>query len=177
MQVHLAYPRRGYVQNNSGAALVVGLILLLAISLMAIAGMNSAGLRLLPKSNDQFTIRAFQLADSAVELAFKNDESIVSSDGAVKEGSGGNDKDSFRYVVAPIPYDVPQPAIAGYSQAEFATRFYRLHAKGTSERGAAAEITQDIAHVIRASDVFLYSKGVCAASADLSTDAQICSTE
>ena len=52
-----------------GAALVVGLLLLLVLTILAISGMTTASLEMLMAGNEQYQERAFQAADSAVERA------------------------------------------------------------------------------------------------------------
>jgi type IV pilus assembly protein PilX len=61
---------RGFgARRQSGAALVVGLILLVVITLFAISGMATAALELLMAGNEQYQERAFQAADAGVERA------------------------------------------------------------------------------------------------------------
>ena len=55
--------------RQSGAALVIGLILLLVITVFAISGMATAALELLMAGNEQYQERAFQAADAGVERA------------------------------------------------------------------------------------------------------------
>ena len=55
--------------RQSGAALVVGLILLLALTLLAISGMTTASLELLMAGNMQYQERSFQAADAGIEQA------------------------------------------------------------------------------------------------------------
>ncbi len=62
--LRLAGPRR-----ESGAALVVGLILLLVLTLLAISGMTTASLELLMAGNAQYQERSFQAADAGIEQA------------------------------------------------------------------------------------------------------------
>jgi type IV pilus assembly protein PilX len=57
---------------QSGAALVVGLILLLVLTLLAISGMTTASLELLMAGNDQYQERAFQFADAGIEQAIQS---------------------------------------------------------------------------------------------------------
>ena len=54
-----------------GAALVVGLILLLVLTLLAISGMTTASLELKMAGNDQYQERAFQMADAGIEQAIQ----------------------------------------------------------------------------------------------------------
>jgi Tfp pilus assembly protein PilX len=55
--------------RQQGAALVVGLLLLLVLTILAISGMTTASLEMLMAGNEQYQERAFQAADSAVERA------------------------------------------------------------------------------------------------------------
>ncbi len=56
-------------RRESGAALVVGLILLLVLTLLAISGMTTASLELQMAGNEQYQRRAFEAADAGVEQA------------------------------------------------------------------------------------------------------------
>jgi type IV pilus assembly protein PilX len=65
---HLNFRGNG-PRRQSGAALVIGLILLLIITVFAISGMATAALELLMAGNEQYQERAFQAADAGVERA------------------------------------------------------------------------------------------------------------
>jgi Tfp pilus assembly protein PilX len=52
-----------------GAALVVGLILLLILTLLAVAGMNTASTELVMAGNEQYRQNAFQAAETGIEQA------------------------------------------------------------------------------------------------------------
>lgn len=58
-----------YPARQRGAALVVGLLLLLVLTLLAISGMSTAALELLMSGNQQYQERAFQFADAGIEQA------------------------------------------------------------------------------------------------------------
>ena len=62
-------PANAAAPGQRGAALVVGLILLLVLTLLAISGMTTASLELLMAGNEQYRERAFQAADAGVEQA------------------------------------------------------------------------------------------------------------
>jgi type IV pilus assembly protein PilX len=64
-------PRRRPVTRGrqAGAALVVGLILLLVLTLLAVSGMTTASLELLMAGNMQYQERSFQAADAGIEQA------------------------------------------------------------------------------------------------------------
>jgi type IV pilus assembly protein PilX len=61
-----AMPRRN---RQSGAALVVGLLLLLVLTILAISGMTTASLELQMAGNEQYQERAFQSAEAGIEQA------------------------------------------------------------------------------------------------------------
>lgn len=55
--------------HQHGAALVVGLLLLLVLTILAISGMTTATLELQMAGNEQYQERAFQRAEAGVEQA------------------------------------------------------------------------------------------------------------
>ena len=57
--------------RQRGAALVVGLLLLLVLTVLAISGMTTASLELQMAGNEQFQERAFQAADAGIERAIQ----------------------------------------------------------------------------------------------------------
>lgn len=58
-----------YIKNQRGAALVVGLMLLVVITVLAISGMNTATTELAMARNDQNAENAFQAAETGLETA------------------------------------------------------------------------------------------------------------
>ncbi len=56
-----------YIRRQEGAALVVGLILLVVITVLAISGMNTATTELAMARNDQYYENAFQAAETGLE--------------------------------------------------------------------------------------------------------------
>lgn len=62
-------PFMAFARRESGAALVVGLILLLVLTLLAISGMTTASLELQMAGNEQYQKRAFESADAGIEQA------------------------------------------------------------------------------------------------------------
>lgn len=59
-------------QRQRGAALVVGLLLLVIITLLAIAGMNTASTELIMAGNEQFRNAAAQAAEAGIEREIVN---------------------------------------------------------------------------------------------------------
>ncbi|HSN72358.1 MAG TPA: PilX N-terminal domain-containing pilus assembly protein, partial [Steroidobacteraceae bacterium] len=57
--------------RQRGAALIIGLVLLLILTLLAVAGMNTATLELQMAGNEQYQQRAFEAAETAIEQAIE----------------------------------------------------------------------------------------------------------
>ena len=55
-------------QRQRGAALVVGLVLLMVLTVLGVSGMNTATLELTMASNAQFNQEAFQAAETGIDL-------------------------------------------------------------------------------------------------------------
>lgn len=69
MQIAGLSDPRQRVSCQSGAALVVGLLLLLVLTILAISGMTTATLELQMAGNEQYQERAFQAAEAGIEQA------------------------------------------------------------------------------------------------------------
>src|SRR5262245_61186237 len=55
--------------RQRGAALVIGLIMLLVLTLLAVSGMNTASTELIMAGNEQYRERAFQASSRGIEQA------------------------------------------------------------------------------------------------------------
>src|ERR1700750_3071478 len=53
--------------QQRGAALVIGLMLLLVLTILAVSGMNSASLEFVMAGNEQFRANAFSASESGIE--------------------------------------------------------------------------------------------------------------
>lgn len=62
----------GSPSRARGAALVVGLILLMVLTVLAISGMNTSTLELQMAGNMQYSEKAFQAAEIGIERAFRS---------------------------------------------------------------------------------------------------------
>lgn len=60
------------MQAQRGAALVVGLILLMVLTVLGVSGMNSSTLELTMASNAQFQQDAFQAAETGIDIAIES---------------------------------------------------------------------------------------------------------
>ena len=65
---------RRHIRSNrsqKGAALIVGLLLLVIVTLLAVTAMGTANTELVMAGNEQFRERAFQAAETGIEMAVK----------------------------------------------------------------------------------------------------------
>ena len=141
-------------KHQSGAALVVGLILLVAITLMAISSMSTASLDLIMAGNEQYHTRAFHAAESGIEQAWLNDGAFTTSadypwTAATPTGTGS---DAYRYTVTRPNAGAVQSSPPGNSSGSFGAVYFSITSTGNSERGAQATNTQELFEVVKAPD-------------------------
>lgn len=65
----MAQPNLTTPQRQQGAALIVGLVMMVVLTLLAVSSMNTATLELTMASNNQEQENAFQAAETAVDVA------------------------------------------------------------------------------------------------------------
>ena len=61
-----------FQNRQSGAALVIGLVLLLVLTVLGVSTMSTASLELAMAGNDQFAENAFQLAETGADTRMNN---------------------------------------------------------------------------------------------------------
>jgi type IV pilus assembly protein PilX len=167
---HARRMRRAPLQQR-GAALVVGLLLLLVLTILAISGMTTATLELQMAGNEQYQERSFQAADAGIERAIAAGEfstavpigtwdtsgdDPVPVRGTGEDGctqtvpSGGgtptNSDDCYEYFVR---FDdeagVTSIPGGGYSLGTgFEAYHFEIQSFGTSGRGAESDHVQSI---------------------------------
>ena len=71
-QPKIALSRAALARRQKGAALVVGLILLMVLTLLAVTGMNTATLELQMAGNAQYSENAFQASEMGIEQALRD---------------------------------------------------------------------------------------------------------
>lgn len=137
---HLRQPLN-HLSTQRGAALIVGLLLLLVLTVLAISGMNSASLEFLMAGNEQFKQDAFQAAESGLEYAravspdeFDPDVTTPKQhNGIAVAGTDG----TFGYQIQPLfcghAYSVP-----GSDGKDTTYTFYEVQSTGNSARNSTA---------------------------------------
>jgi type IV pilus assembly protein PilX len=105
-------------RRESGAALVVGLILLLVLTLLAISGMTTASLELQMAGNEQYQKRAFEASDAGIEQAMT--AGVYNTN--VTVGAYDNPAPASRSPTATRPTARPMPSSASTSCASTSSR-------------------------------------------------------
>jgi len=130
--------------TQSGAALVIGLVLLVVLTLLAVSGMNSASLEFIMAGNEQYRSNAFQAAEVGIEqTVFQGTFSTTDANGK-PYGPGLNGTDTWATVVNLPLGATPQEPPPNYDQDKFATYHFDIVSTGTSNRGANAINTQGV---------------------------------
>ncbi len=131
--------------QQRGAVLVVGLVLLLVLTVLAVSTIRTASLEVAMATNTRYANNAFQLAESAIDFTIVN-------------GAPFDTLVPFVLAQTPAPYglgsfqatatfveETPPPA-GGYSigvgGASFSAYHFDVVAQGQSNRGAASTHTQ-----------------------------------
>lgn len=145
-QLHRTY---AFPQRSRGAALVVGLLLLLVLTLLAVSGMNTASLELVMAGNTQYQQNAFQAAEAGIEQALRSGD--FNPGGGVErlpaEGEIAlpDSTDTFVATITPQLNGAPQPAMWGSSWDSFSTFHFEIESTGRATRNALARNQQGIA--------------------------------
>lgn len=135
--------------GERGAALVVGLILLLIITLLAVSGMSTASSELLMAGNEQFRQQAFQASSTGIERTLPTLANMpqtldpISTDGTAP----GSSTDTYKITSQYLGDDLNLP---GFSAGKFVGFHYSIISDGKSTRGAQTRQTQG-AFVIQSS--------------------------
>lgn len=139
-------------RKQRGAALIVGLLLLLVLTLLAVAGMNSASLELVMAGNTQYYQNAFQAAETGIEQALVDGDfnpgaapqPIPDTDPPTR-ATIADTEDTFAATITPQLGGAAQPAMWGSSWDSFSTFHFEIESNGRSHRGAQATNRQGVA--------------------------------
>jgi len=136
--------RIGSRRANSGAALVVGLILLLVLTLLAVSSMNTSTVELQMAANMQYGEKAFQAAEVGIERAFRS--GAYSTVGGPLSGSvaSGQPETYATSTAFDVNAGVTPVFSGGYAlgPAGFSAYHFNIESTGTSSRNAQATNTQ-----------------------------------
>lgn len=132
--------------RQRGAALIIGLILLLVLTILAISGVVSSTLELRMTANQQQQERAFQAADTGVEQAMT--AATFSTTGVVEVAptpvdAADPDGDTYEYELR-FDAESSMPTVpTGYSLGSgFQAYHFVVESTGTSAGGAESDHVQ-----------------------------------
>ena len=132
----------GYRQR--GAALVVGLILLLVLTILAVSGVITSTLELRMVGNTQLQERAFQTAEVAIEDALANP--VLSTSTPFNQATMANPDspdDTYSYTLQYVAQAPLGTGMTGYSiGTAFTTYHFQVDATGNAPGSALAQHTQ-----------------------------------
>lgn len=146
MKKQPAFRRNGNRQRQSGAALVIGLILLLVLTLLAVSGMNTATLELQMTGNQQFSQNAFQAAESGLDRAMASGNFTTVAPTVVTDATVPDSLDTFDSRTEFNLDNGITPVPSGGFSLGVSTGFQAYHfditSTGTAARGATSTNTQ-----------------------------------
>ena len=126
-------------RSQRGAALVIGLILLLVLTILAVSGVMSSTLELRMVGNQQQQERAFQAAELAIEEALA-DATLSETPQTQAITTVPDSTDEYEYEIRKAAQTGAPP---GFSlDAGFASHHFVVSATGYSSAGAESTHTQ-----------------------------------
>ena len=130
---HFPAPR----STQTGATLIVGLVLLLVLTVVGVSGMNTATMEITMAANTQFQEDAFQLAEDGIEIAIGT--RAYSTDAARTVDWLNNGASPDRRAVTTYRMNTPAP---GSSVGELEAFHFETTSVGRGPRNAAAQHSQ-----------------------------------
>ncbi|HTE40232.1 MAG TPA: PilX N-terminal domain-containing pilus assembly protein [Steroidobacteraceae bacterium] len=135
--------------TQKGAALIVGMILLMVLTLLAVAGMNTASMEFMMAGNNQYRSRAFQAAEAGIDQAYSNAPLVPTKGYSAVMANTFPSTDSYRAVVIPVVANVAtqEPLnmnVPGSSSEQFKAWHFRIDSTGSAARGSSSTQTQEL---------------------------------
>lgn len=131
-------------RRQQGAALVIGLILLVVLTILAVSGVFTSTMELRMVRNMQSQERAFQAAEVAIEDALANP--VLSTSAGFSQATTAvpnSPGDEYSYDMQFVGQTPLGTGTTGYSiGSAFQSYHFQIEATGTGPDGALAEHTQ-----------------------------------
>jgi Tfp pilus assembly protein PilX len=142
-------------RQHRGAALPVALLLLLVITLLAVAGMRSSAVGFLMAGNEQYRQKAFMAAEAGIEQTmitgtYNPSVPTVTFTGAIPNTAS----DAYTANVVAQLGGAAQGAIWGSSWNSFSSYHFEVQSTGTSVRNSQATHDQGVAIIAPYSPAF-----------------------
>ncbi len=122
--------------QQSGAMLIVGLVLLLVLTVIGVSGMRTATMEITMASNTQFEEDAFQAAEDAIDLAIGTRDYTTDT---VRTIAPLNNPDYDRWATTTYRCNTFAP---GFTIGEYDAFHFDTNAVGRGPRGAPANHLQ-----------------------------------
>lgn len=135
--------------RQRGAALVVGLVLLLILTLLAISGMNTATTELTMAGNEQYRANAFQAAETGIEQViargvFNTNAPVIDPQQTLASGTIDTTTLPRGITGNPSRYGFGNALVLGSSSGTFTAAHFQVDSTGTAQRNARADHTQGL---------------------------------
>ena len=131
-------------RRQGGAALVIGLVLLVILTILAVSGVFTSTMELRMVRNSQSQEHAFQAAEVAIEDALANP--VLSTSAAFSQATTdvpNSPGDEYSYELQFVGESPLGAGMTGYSiGSAFTSYHFQVEATGNGPDGAVAEHTQ-----------------------------------
>jgi len=125
-------PTLSSMPRQRGAALIIGLVLLLVLTVFAISGMSRATLELTLAGNTQYSENAFQAAESAIEA-----ELVAGAATPTAPRTSAFSFGDSTTAASTVTFDATRLAPPGYSLTEYQSDHYLINATGVGGKNAS----------------------------------------
>jgi type IV pilus assembly protein PilX len=146
IRTHRVRTRARRITGQRGAALIVGMVLLVILTLLAISGMNTATTELFMAGNEKYQENAFQAAETGIERTIAtgtfNPAVLPPVDPPQTDLGEG---DSYEAIVLPRGSSPPPP---GYTIGTFGAEHFEIQSTGNSLRNATSSHTQGLFMIV-----------------------------
>lgn len=125
-------------KRQKGAALVVGLMLLVIVTVLAVSAVGTASTEMIMAGNEQYRERAFQAAEIGIENGIRKlstvpQDRVVHTDPVVNITSLPQDSYVLSTVYIGDDNDIPM-----FSSGKFVGLSYRMNVTGSSQRNSTS---------------------------------------
>ena len=125
--------------RERGAALVIGLILLMVLTLLAVTGMNTASTELIMAGNEQYRQNAFQAAETGIENAVAVLPTVPQSTIPTVVPNTTTAGTTYAQYTTSTLYEGDDLNVPGYSAGKYVGLHYEITSTGsTTVRNASA---------------------------------------
>ncbi len=126
--------------RQSGAVLIVAMIILVVLTLLGVTAMNTSSLEERIAANTQESVHAFQAAETGYSQALDDDgayDLLGEYTGGEAQSIFAGSQDSSSYISTPLGFSVPPPG-SGWSAINSQAAHFNFRSTGQSGSGLTA---------------------------------------